>query len=126
MGIPITWQSHRQKGIVISTTKAEYVSLSEVVTTFMFIVMVLQSMEIEVALPITVYVDNIGATFLANNHTTSDCTKHMDISYHLVHEYVEDGMVKIKFIKLEEKNRKISMIFPLVSCCSCVNNPSSS
>ena len=23
-------------------------------------------------------------------------------------------------------NRKISMIFPLVSCCSCVNNPSSS
>ena len=22
-------------------------------------------------------------------------------------------------------NRKISMIFPLVSCCSCVNNPSS-
>ena len=24
-----------------------------------------------------------------------------------------------------ESNRKISMIFPLVSCCSCVNNPSS-
>ena len=23
-------------------------------------------------------------------------------------------------------NRKISMIFPLVSCCSCVNNPNSS
>ena len=23
-------------------------------------------------------------------------------------------------------NRKISMIFPLVSCCSCVNKPSSS
>ena len=26
----------------------------------------------------------------------------------------------------EGSNRKISMIFPLVSCCSCVNNPSSS
>ena len=26
---------------------------------------------------------------------------------------------------LRECNRKISMIFPLVSCCSCVNNPSS-
>ena len=25
-----------------------------------------------------------------------------------------------------ESNRKISMIFPLVSCCTCVNNPSSS
>ena len=27
---------------------------------------------------------------------------------------------------LDKNNRKISMIFPLVSCCSCVNNPSSS
>ena len=25
--------------------------------------------------------------------------------------------------KLTTVNRKISMIFPLVSCCSCVNNP---
>ena len=25
-----------------------------------------------------------------------------------------------------DNNREISMIFPLVSCCSCVNNPSSS
>ena len=109
MGIPITWQSHGQKVIVISATKAEYVSLSDVVTTLMFIVMVLQSMEIEVTLPIAVYVDSIGATFLGNNHTTSDCTKHMDICYHLVHEYVEDGMVKIKFIKLEENDAGLFM-----------------
>ena len=28
--------------------------------------------------------------------------KHMDIHYHLIHEYVEDGMVKIEFVKSEE------------------------
>ena len=61
MGITITWQSHGQKGVVISTTEAEYMALSEVVNTLKIIVMVLQSMEIEVTLPITVYVDNIGA-----------------------------------------------------------------
>ena len=44
MDIPITWQSHGQKGIVISTTEVEFVALSEVVTTLKFIVMVLQSM----------------------------------------------------------------------------------
>ena len=35
---------------------------------------------------------------------------------------------KKKVVSPSEKqtNRKISMIFPLVSCCSCVNNPSSS
>ena len=84
---------------MISTTEVEYMALSEVVTILMFIMMELQSMENEVELPITVYVDNIGAIFLANNCTTSDHTKHMDIYYHLIHEYVEDGMVKIKFVK---------------------------
>ena len=72
MGIPIAWQSPEEKGVVISTTEAEYVALSEVVTTLKFIVMVLQSMEIEVTLPITVYVDNIVAIFLVSNHTTTD------------------------------------------------------
>ena len=81
--------------IVISTTEAEYVKLSEVVTTLKFIAMVLQSMEIEVALLITVYVHSIGAIFLPNNHTTSDQTKYVDISYQLICENVEDGMVKI-------------------------------
>ena len=64
--------------------------------------MVLQSMETEVTLPITVYVDNIGTIFLVNNHTTCDQMKHMDIHYHFMHEKVEDGMVKIEFIKSED------------------------
>ena len=73
---------------MISTTEVEYVALSEVVTILKFNVIVLQSMEIEVTLPITVFMDNIGAKFLASNHTTSDPTKHVDIRYHLIHEYV--------------------------------------
>ena len=86
---------------MISTTEAEYVALSEVVTTLKFIVMVLQSMDIEVELPLTVYVDNIRPIILVNNHTTSDHTKHVDIHYDLFCEYVEDGMLKIEFIQSE-------------------------
>ena len=84
---------------MISTTEAEYVALSEVVTTLKSIVMVLQSMDIKVELPLTVYVDNIRAIILVNNHTTSDHTEHVDIHYHLIYEYVEDGMLKIEFIQ---------------------------
>ena len=109
MGIPIARQSLGQKVVVISTNKVEYEALSEVVTTLKFIVMVLQSMEIEVALEITVYVDNIRAIFLVNNHTTSDQTKHVDIHNHLIHEYVEDGMVKIEFVKSEENDGDLFM-----------------
>ena len=52
----------------------------------------------------------MGALLLVNNHTTSDQKKHMDIWYHLIHEYVEDRMVKIKFIKSEENNADLYMM----------------
>ena len=47
-------------------------------TALKFIVMVVQSMEIEVALPITVYVGNVRAILYVNKHITSDQMKHMD------------------------------------------------
>ena len=64
-------------------------------------------MNIEVKLPITVYVDNVGAIWLSNNHTTSDRTKHIDIRTSFVKEYQEDGKIIIKFVKSEEKEADI-------------------
>ena len=44
-----------------------------------------------------VRVDNVGAIFMAINITTTSHTKHMDIKYKHVNEYVEDGAVKMIF-----------------------------
>ena len=49
------------KIVVLPTTEAEYMALSEVVKELKFIVQLLQTMNIEVELPITVHVDNVGA-----------------------------------------------------------------
>ena len=46
------------KSVVLSTTEAEYMALSEVVTELKFIVQLLQTMNITVELPTTVDVDN--------------------------------------------------------------------
>jgi len=49
--------------------------------------------------------DNVGAIYLANNQTTSQsCTKHVDICYHFVREYIEDGLVQIVFVKSKKDN----------------------
>ena len=90
------------KSVILSTTEAEYMALSEVVKELKFIVQLLQTMNIEVQLPITVHVDNVGAIWLSNNHTTSDRTKHIDIRTSFVKEYQEDGKIIIKFVKSEE------------------------
>ena len=60
-GIPIGWRSKRMKSVVLSTTEAEYMALSEVVKELKFIVQLLQTMNIEVELPITIH-DRILST----------------------------------------------------------------
>ena len=78
-GIPIAWRSKGMKSVVLSTTEAEYMALSEVVKDLKSTVQLLQTMNIEVELPISVYVDNVGAIWISNKRTTSDRTKHIDI-----------------------------------------------
>ena len=64
-------------------------------------------MNIEVKLPITVHVDNVGAIWLSNNCTTSDRTKHINIRTSFVKEYQEDEKIIIKFVKSEENEADI-------------------
>ena len=106
-GIPIAWRSKGMKSVVLSTTEAEYMALAEVVKELKFIVQLLQTMNVEVELPITVYVDNVGAIWLSNNRTTSDMTKHIDIRTSFVKEYQEDGKIIIKFVKFEDNEPDI-------------------
>ena len=106
-GIPIAWRIKGMKSVVLSTTEAKYMALSEVVKELKFIVQLLQTMNIEVELPITVYVDNVGAIWLSNNRTTSDRTKHIDIRTSFVKEYQEDGKIIIKFVKSEDNEADI-------------------
>ena len=95
------------KSVVLSTTEAEYMALSEVVKKLKFIVQLLQTMNIEVDLPNAVYVDNVGAIWLSNNRTTSDRTKHRDIRTSFVKEYQEDRKIIIKFVKSEDNEADI-------------------
>ena len=97
-GVPIAWRSKGMKSVVLSSTEAEYMALSEVVKELKFIVQLLQTMNITVELPITVHVDNVGAIWLSNNRNTGDRTKHIDIRTAFVKEYQEDRIIIIKFV----------------------------
>ena len=46
--------------------------------------------------------DNVGAIFLMENVSTSQRTKHIDVRYHFVREFVEDGFIKIIFVRTKE------------------------
>ena len=132
-GVPVAWRSKGMKSVVLSTTEVEYMALSEVVKELKVIVQLLQTMNIEVELPITVHVDNVGAIWLSNNHSTSDRTKHIDIRTSFVKEYQEYGKIIIKFVKSEENEADIftkntvensSSLFFQISCSQGILNSS--
>ena len=97
------------KSVLLSTTEAEYMALSEVVKELTFIVQLLQTMNVELELPIAVHVGNVGAIWLSNNRTTSDRTKHIDIRTSFVKEYQEDVKIIVKFVKSEDNEADIFM-----------------
>jgi hypothetical protein len=107
MDVPISWKSKGQRGVVLSTTEAEYVAISETVREIKFILQVLESMNLDMDYPVTVLVDNVGAIFLANNRTTGERTKHVDIRHHFVREHIEDGIVKIVFVRSKNNDADI-------------------
>jgi hypothetical protein len=64
-------------------------------------------MGVEVKLPIVVKSDNVGAIFMAENSSSGVRTHHIDTRYHFVREHVEDGFIKIVFVKSEENNADV-------------------
>ena len=72
---------------VLSTTEAEYIALSEVMKETKFITQLLKTMNVNVKMPITIYVDNVRAIWLSNNRTTSERTRHIHIRTAFVTEY---------------------------------------
>ena len=101
-GAPVAWKSKAQRSVTLSSTEAEYMALSEMVTEIVFMKQVLEFLGIKIEFPIKVRVDNVKAIYLANNFTTSQCTKHVDTRYHFVREFIDDGILKIRFVKLAE------------------------
>ena len=91
------------RSVVLSTTEAEYIALSEVVKEIKFIIQLMSTMNVNVEIPITIYVDDVGAMWLSNNRTTSERTEHVHIRTASVREYQEEGKILIK-LKKSEKN----------------------
>ena len=92
---PISWCSKAQRSVTLISSDDKYVALSASDKEVKFMWMLLNIMSLEVKLPITVRVDNVGAIFMSENVTTGNRTKHVDTRYRFVNEFVEDRLLKL-------------------------------
>ena len=107
LGVPICWRSKSQNVISLSSAEAELYALSEASKEIKFIAQVLLSLGIKVKMPITVRVDNVGAIFMAENVNVSQRTKHIDIRARFITQMVEDGFIKIIFVRSENNTADV-------------------
>jgi len=96
---PIIWRSKSQKGKpATSSCEAEYVSLSQCINEVLWLISFLKELDFNLPLPIPIYCDNKSATDLAHNPVHHDRTKHIDISYHRIREFILDGTITVTHI----------------------------
>ncbi|KAE8654775.1 glutamate-ammonia ligase family protein [Hibiscus syriacus] len=98
---PVSWKSTLQSTVALSTTKAEYMSVTEVVKEEIWLHRLLGELGMEQK-HIKVYCDSQSAIHLAKNQVYHARTKHIDVRYHFVREILEEGGVIIQKIRTTE------------------------
>jgi hypothetical protein len=81
------WNSHLQKTTALSSTEAEYMALSDCSRQVVWIKQMFEEIGYNLA-PIPICDDNQGSLFIAQNPVTEQCSKHIHIKYHFVHDAV--------------------------------------
>ncbi|GJS20076.1 hypothetical protein Tco_0448708 [Tanacetum coccineum] len=96
----VSWSSKRQKSAVISSTKAEYITLSGCCAQVLWMRSQLTDYGIGFN-KILIYYDNKSTIALCCNNVQHSRSNHIDIRYHFINEQVENGVVELYFVRME-------------------------
>jgi hypothetical protein len=91
-GGPISWTSRKQSCVALSSTEAEYISISELSHCRQILI------EIGVKVPLTtVYEDNQSAITIATSENTRR-SKHIDVRHHYIKDLINRGVFALQYI----------------------------
>ena len=75
----VSLRSNTQKTVTFSVTEAEGAAGVKVAQVMLYVYQLLQSLRLEVELPMILEMDNKGAVDLANNWSVGGRTRHVDV-----------------------------------------------
>jgi len=96
-GSLVSWLSHAPKTIALSSTKAEYMVISDCCQQAMWITNLFRENGFS-ALLITICGNNQGSLFISSNPVQEKWTKHIYIHYHYMWECIKDNKVPVVFV----------------------------
>jgi hypothetical protein len=104
---PITMKSKMQTCVTLDVTSAELVSATQCAQDMLFIMRVLESIELKVKKPMRLEVDNTGAVDLSHNWSVSGRTRHDSIRQSFLRELNEDGIIEVFWIETSKNSSDI-------------------
>ncbi|GKD91218.1 hypothetical protein Tco_1366725 [Tanacetum coccineum] len=93
-GCVVSWKVTLQHVVALSTTEAEYMTLTEAVKEAIWLKGLLEELGVELN-TVVVNCDNQGAIHLSRNYVFHERTKHINVRYHFIREVLEAKTVKV-------------------------------
>jgi hypothetical protein len=96
-----------QRRVSASTTESEYVALAHGLKELLWTKQIVEELGIKVKQKIIVYEDNQTCIKIAENPMSQKRTRHMDIRYHFIREFVQDGTIKLVYCETQRQQADI-------------------
>lgn len=102
-GATISWATRKQTSVALSTTEAEFMALCQASCEAMWVVNLLKMLDVEVALPVTIYEDNQPCIAICKEPRKHRRMKHIDIQYFFLRDLIQEKKIKLQYQPTEDQ-----------------------
>jgi hypothetical protein len=94
----VSWSSKRQPTVALSTTEAEYMSMTRAAQQLTWMYAYLDEVGLPQEYPYAIFGDNAPAIALTKNTKGHARAKHIDVRYHYIRERVNEGIAAVEHV----------------------------
>ncbi|KAL3626877.1 hypothetical protein CASFOL_029282 [Castilleja foliolosa] len=99
----VTWKSKKQKLVALSSAEAEFRGMARGITEILWIRKLLTELGFPPTKSCELMCDNKSAICISENPVQHDRTKHIEVDRHFIEEKIEDGTIRLPYIKSENQ-----------------------
>ena len=99
----MSWFNRKQKSVALSSVEAEYMEASQASCKALWLCKLLLDLFDRELRPTLIYCDNQSCIQLSENPVFHDRSKHIEIRYHFIRDYVQRGETTLQYISNDEQ-----------------------
>ncbi|KAL0537452.1 hypothetical protein IC582_026430 [Cucumis melo] len=99
----ISWSSKKQPIVTLSTTEAELVVATSCACQAIWLRNILENLNYKQEEASIIHYDNTSTIKLSRNPVLHERSKHIDIRYHYLRDFINDGIINLSYCKSEDQ-----------------------